>query len=88
MHVVTELMYCIKLKIIYITDLIYCKNVTQYVILTQTFHFTHDIQKCRLPEDLAYKVTPAFLCGYFLTRPHLIFRLVEYVKGFLLEGWE
>lgn len=48
MHVVSELMYCIKLKIMCKTDLMYHKNITQYVFLTQTFHFTFDIQKCRL----------------------------------------
>jgi len=48
MLIVSELMYCIKLEIMRKTDLTYRKNVTQYVFLTQTFHFSHDIQKCRL----------------------------------------
>jgi len=48
MHVVSELMCCIKLKIVRKTDLVYHKNITQYVFLTQTFHFTRNIQKCQL----------------------------------------
>jgi hypothetical protein len=44
--------------------------ITQLSNMSQTFEFTQNItiESYQLPEDLAFKASPTFLCSYFRTK--------------------